>query len=188
MNRLHKQNSQAQFINLMPGADAMVFMLINQYPKINIQKMNTITPSFVSGQTGLLKKNRNRHLLPLMFGLILWSGGSYAQNSGNPFDHTSYNISLFVGKERDSYQTLSFSSEDMTFSEADQYGFKPESFKSKQKNDSTWTFVAVSKSAKNGLMTWQGKVVNERIEGTCIWTRKVENPVNYTFEGKLGHE
>ena len=71
----------------------------------------------------------------------------------------------------------------MTFSEAEKYGFTSDTYKWKQKNDSTFTFLSISKSDKNGSMTWEGKVINDHMEGTCIWTRKVENPVNYTFKG-----
>ncbi len=73
----------------------------------------------------------------------------------------------------------------MDFLQSTKYGFVPDEYKFKQKNDSTYTFLSVSKSKKNGVMTWEGKIINEDIEGTCIWTRLVENPVNYTFKGKL---
>lgn len=119
------------------------------------------------------------------FLMILSSGHLYSQVAESPFINRHYLVDLYNGKEHDSKQTLLFDSESMTYTEAEQYGFKPESFKWKQKNDSTWTFLSIHKSVKNGVMTWEGKVINNHIEGTCIWTRKVENPVNYTFSGSL---
>ncbi|MEO6166347.1 MAG: hypothetical protein ABIO46_13725 [Chitinophagales bacterium] len=123
-----------------------------------------------------------KKLMPLL--LLVVFGNVCAQSVEQPSDTLNYTVAMYIGKDRDSYQTLSFTKENMTFSEAERYGFKPETFKRKQKNDSTWTFVVVTKSAKNGIMTWEGTVINDLIEGTCIWTRKVENPVNYTFKGK----
>lgn len=120
----------------------------------------------------------------LLFLLLAVFGKVYAQSGEQQMDTISYTVAMYIGKDRDSYQTLSFTQQNMTFSEAERYGFKPETYKRKQKNDSTWTFLVVSKSAKNGIMTWEGTVTNELIEGTCIWTRKVENPVNYTFKGR----
>ena len=106
-----------------------------------------------------------------------------AQEDQKPLDGKNYNIEMYEGKTRDSPQKLSFVEGKMIFSDAERYGFSSEEYKCKQKNDSTWTFLSVSKSKKNGTMTWEGKVVNEKIDGTCIWTRPVENPINYTFKG-----
>lgn len=89
-----------------------------------------------------------------------------------------------IGKEHDSNQNIIFSGGKMTFTEAGKYGFAADVYKWKRKNDSTQTFLVVLKSTQNGVMTWEGKVINDKTEGTCIWTRKVENPINYLFAGK----
>lgn len=124
-----------------------------------------------------------KQLLPFL--MLIFCNQLYGQVAESPFTGSHYLISLYAGKEFDSKQTLSFEDVGMTFSEAGQYGFEPASFKWKQKNDSTWTFLSINKSVKNGIMTWEGKVIQDKIEGTCIWSRKVENPVNYTFSGSL---
>lgn len=118
-----------------------------------------------------------------LFLLFLFHVISVAAQDIDPLAGRTFAISLYEGKERDSNQALKFNDGKMTFSEAEQYGFVADSYKWKQKNDSTWTFLSISKSSKNGIMTWEGKVTGSHIEGTCIWSRKVENPVNYTFKG-----
>ena len=110
---------------------------------------------------------------------------SFSQTVSKPLDGKRYSIQMYVGKEKDSNEVLTFSNGVMNFMQSTKYGFSTDEYKCKQKNDSTFTFLTVSKSKKNGVMTWEGKVVNEKIEGTCIWTRNVENPVNYTFKGGL---
>lgn len=110
---------------------------------------------------------------------------SFSQTEPKPLDGKRYAIQMYVGKEKDSNEVLTFSDGAMNFMQSTKYGFSTDEYKCKQKNDSTFTFLTVSKSKKNGVMTWEGKVVNEKIEGTCIWTRTVENPVNYTFKGEL---
>lgn len=119
----------------------------------------------------------------LLIFLLLLGQCVMAQVAIQPLNSAKFYVSLYVGKEHDSNQTLSFNEGKMTFSEAEKYGFVADEYKWKQKNDSTLTFLCVVKSPKNGVMTWEGKVIHDKMEGTCIWTRKVENPVNYTFKG-----
>lgn len=121
----------------------------------------------------------------LLILVMLGNAGYLFAQAPDPVAGKKFAIKVYLGKELDSNQSLAFENGNLTFSEAAKYGFVPQSYKWKQKNDSTCTFLSVSESPKNGSMTWEGKVINDRIEGTCIWTRKVENPVNYTFKGKL---
>lgn len=118
-----------------------------------------------------------------IFLLFLANAANLFAQVSDPLAGKKYTVTLYLGKEHDSKQALAFENGNMTFSEAEKYGFTPDTYKWKQKNDSTITFLSISKSAKNGSMTWEGKVINDHIEGTCIWTRKVENPANYTFKG-----
>lgn len=120
-----------------------------------------------------------------VFASMFWFHQSASsQSNQKPLDGRQYQVDLYIKADKDSHQSLIFKDGVMSFSEGAAYGFKPEEYKCKQKNDSTWTFLTISKSAKNGTMTWDGKVINDRIEGTCEWTRLVENPVKYTFKGK----
>ena len=115
---------------------------------------------------------------------MIYSAHAHAQGSPKPLDGRQYQVDLFIKEDKDSHQSLVFQEGTMTFSEGATYGFKAEPYKCKQKNDSTWTFLTISESKKNGTMTWDGKVVNDTIQGTIIWTRPVENPINYTFKGR----
>jgi hypothetical protein len=123
--------------------------------------------------------------LVLLLSVCFTATISNAQTDSKPLDGKKFSIEMYVGKEKDTHEQLSFSNGIMDFLQSTKYGFVPDEYKFKQKNDSTYTFLSVSKSKKNGVMTWEGKIINEDIEGTCIWTRLVENPVNYTFKGKL---
>ncbi len=123
--------------------------------------------------------------LVLLLSVCFTATISNAQTDSKPLDGTKFSIEMYVGKEKDTHEQLSFSNGIMDFLQSTKYGFVPDEYKFKQKNDSTYTFLSVSKSKKNGVMTWEGKIINEDIEGTCIWTRLVENPVNFTFKGKL---
>ena len=115
---------------------------------------------------------------------IIISAQAWAQQESAQLDGKIFFIVLYEGKQKDSQQNLTFEEGKLIFSDADKYGFSSEEYKCKQKNDTTWTFLCVSKSKKNGTMTWDGKVVNDEVEGTLLWTRLVENPVTYTFKGK----
>lgn len=108
---------------------------------------------------------------------------SFSQTPEKALDGKKYAIVMYEGKVKDANEQLTFSEGMMSFLQSVKYGFSTEEYKCKQKNDSTWTFLSVSHSKKNGLMTWEGKVINDQIEGTCIWTRLLENPINYTFKG-----
>jgi hypothetical protein len=108
---------------------------------------------------------------------------SYSQTVEKPLDGKRYSIVMYEGKVKDVNEQLTFTDGMMSFLQSTKYGFSTEEYKCKQKNDSTWTFLAVSHSKKNGIMTWEGKVINDQVEGTCIWTRLLENPINYTFKG-----
>jgi hypothetical protein len=123
--------------------------------------------------------------LVLLLSVCFTATISNAQTDSKPLDGKKFSIEMYVGKEKDTHEQLSFSNGIMDFLQSTKYGFVPDEYKFKQKNDSTYTFLSVSKGKKNGVMTWEGKIINEDIEGTCIWTRLVENPVNYTFKGKL---
>jgi hypothetical protein len=92
-------------------------------------------------------------------------------------------VFLYLQKERDSIDTLTFQNNSMMFATAKKYGFLPESMKPKEKNGDIH-FVATFKSKKNGDMIWEGTVMNDSIAGTLIWDTTVRNPVNYTFTGK----
>src|SRR4030095_5404004 len=117
------------------------------------------------------KSNRMKRVLITVAYLIISPVFFAHAQEAKPLDGKTYMIQMYVGKEKDSGQNLSFDGGTMLFSDAEKYGFSTEEYKCKQKNDSTFTFVSVSKSQKNGTMTWEGKVMNDRIEGTCIWTR-----------------
>ena len=113
--------------------------------------------------------------------IILLSKISFAQSSS--LDGKSFVVFVYLQKERDSIDTLTFQNNSMIFATAKKYGFLPESMKPKEKNGNIH-FVATYKSKKNGDMIWEGTVMNDSIAGTCIWDKMLQNPVNYTFTGK----
>ncbi len=127
-------------------------------------------------------------LLIILWNICFFISLTNAQMKSGLLDGKKYSVEMYVGKEKDTHEQLTFSNGIMDFLQSGKYGFVPDEYKSKQKNDSTYTFLTISRSKKNGVMTWEGKIVNDDIEGTCIWTRLVENPVNYTFKGKLIEE
>jgi hypothetical protein len=117
----------------------------------------------------------------ILFLILLFSKESCSQTS-LPEDK-SFTIILYIQKERDSVDTLKFQNNTLNFSSSKKYGFVTESLKVKEKNGN-YNFTAVCKSKKNGVMIWDGKVMQDSIAGTLIWDTKVQNPVNYTFTGK----
>ncbi|MBA2422789.1 MAG: hypothetical protein H0V61_06150 [Chitinophagales bacterium] len=127
-------------------------------------------------------------LLIILWNICFFISLTNAQMKSGLLDGKKYSVEMYVGKEKDTHEQLSFSNGIMDFLQSTKYGFVPDEYKFKQKNDSTYTFLTISRSKKNGVMTWEGKIVNDDIEGTCIWTRLVENPVNYTFKGKMIEE
>lgn len=88
------------------------------------------------------------------------------------------------GKEESSKDTLVFANGTCHSTMCDQYGFSKASY-AVGKEGENLTFKATTVSKVDGEMVWSGTVVGDRIEGTVVWNKEGQNPVNYRFAGAL---
>ena len=122
------------------------------------------------------------NLVSILFLFIIFSSKIICAQTTS-LDGRSFTAILYIKKERDSVDTLKFQNSSMTFATAKKYGFIIESMKPKEKNGNIH-FVSTFKSKKNGVLIWDGIIMNDSIAGTCIWDQPLQNPINYTFTGK----
>ncbi len=75
---------------------------------------------------------------------------------------------------------------DGTFRSAacDAYGFTATPYTASAEGEAT-RFEAVATSEKEGTMTWKGTVAGDAIEGTAVWEKPDQAPMEYWFEGTL---
>jgi hypothetical protein len=62
----------------------------------------------------------------------------------------------------------------------DQWGFGAGAYKTDGNK-----FEADTTSAKEGKIHWSGTVVGDKIEGTYVWTKAGQKPIEYGFKGTL---
>jgi hypothetical protein len=66
----------------------------------------------------------------------------------------------------------------------DVYGFDKGKYTTTKSSDVTM-FEAETISKKEGKIQWKGSVKGDVIEGTYIWTKAGQAPIEYMFKGKL---
>ena len=65
-----------------------------------------------------------------------------------------------------------------------QYGFSAAPYEARAAADGVH-FTAETVSAKEGRMKWSGTVLGDRIEGTVVWEKEGQAPIEYWFKGSL---
>jgi len=106
----------------------------------------------------------------------------HAQQTQNLLDGKKFTIQLMQGDKMDSKETIVFDNGMMDPLDCHQYGFTAANYQAKNSGDML-TWVARSKSEKEGTMAWQGKIRGDQIEGSVSWTKPGQATINYTFKG-----
>lgn len=87
------------------------------------------------------------------------------------------------GKKTDNC-TLSFKNGKFVSKECIKYGFNGGAYTTTTAGGAM-KFESTETSKKEGIMKWQGTVTGVVIEGTCLWSKKGQKDILYTFKGSL---
>ena len=115
-------------------------------------------------------------------GLLLIAIAVQAQQTQGLLDGKKFSIQLMKGGTLDSKETIVFDQGMMDPLDCHQYGFTAAKYEGKNSNG-MFTWRSVSKSDKEGTMSWQGEITGDKIEGNVSWTKEGQAPINYTFKG-----
>ena len=116
--------------------------------------------------------------------IVLFAITVHAQQTQNLLDGKKFTIQLMQGDKTDSKETLVFDNGMMDPLDCHQYGFTAANYQAKN-SGAMFTWVAISKSEKEGTMAWQGKITGDQIEGTMSWSKPGQATINYTFKGTV---
>jgi hypothetical protein len=89
------------------------------------------------------------------------------------------------GKAKGDKDEFIFKAGTFRSSACDAYGFKEAAYTASRAGDIV-SFAAVTRSDKEGTMSWKGKVTGDRLEGTVVW-KKGDRPTEYWFKGTIQH-
>jgi len=67
----------------------------------------------------------------------------------------------------------------------DPYGFRPGAYRAVGGTNEPTKFEAICTSPTDGKMTWRGMVKGDQIEGTALWEKPGQAPVENWFKGTL---
>ena len=65
----------------------------------------------------------------------------------------------------------------------DAHGFKAAPY-SVEKVDGALAFISVATSETEGSMTWKGTVRGKSVEGTAVWEKTGQEPIEFKFKGE----
>ena len=86
------------------------------------------------------------------------------------------------GDKKPEPDTFIFSGGTFRSTGCDTYGFKAAPY-AVEKIENAMRFTSVATSEKEGTMTWKGVVRGKTVEGTAVWEKDGQEPVNFTFKG-----
>lgn len=88
------------------------------------------------------------------------------------------------GKEKAEKDELVFKDGKFSSVACEKYGFGEAPYTSAVNGDTT-TFEAETVSEKEGKMKWTGTVTGDKLDGTVLWTKDGQAPVEYWFKTEL---
>ena len=86
------------------------------------------------------------------------------------------------GKPPTERETLIFQDGKFHSTGCDPYGFTEAVYRVKPAPRGGISFEADTTSAKEGKIHWQGTVQGESVQGTFVWTKAGQPPIEYTFK------
>lgn len=108
-----------------------------------------------------------------------------AQNSTTSFDGKVFTIDNYIGEKFDNTEDLTFENGYVEGSICVQYGFEKAKYTSTNEEGKLETFSCTMLSKEHGKMVWKGEIKEENIGGSYVWTKEGQDPIVYTFKGKL---
>ncbi len=117
--------------------------------------------------------------------IMLISSEGFAQSGVTPFSGTVFSIDNYIGDKFDNTEDLSFTNTTVEGSICVQYGFEPAPYTIAESANGGWTFACTMISKEHGKMVWEGTKKGNKISGSYLWTKEGQDPLQYTFRGKL---
>jgi hypothetical protein len=88
------------------------------------------------------------------------------------------------GKDKGDADEFSFSAGRFHSKACDAYGFSSAPYHSRARK-TAMSFESETLSAKEGRMVWKGVVQGRAIQGTAVWFKQGQAPMDYWFRGEL---
>ncbi|WP_298545281.1 hypothetical protein [uncultured Aquimarina sp.] len=108
-----------------------------------------------------------------------------AQNNQNSFAGKTFRIDNYIGDKFDNSEDLVFTDTDVEGSICIQYGFKKAKYTTKINKNGLHEFSCTMSSKEHGKMIWIGEKTGSKISGEYLWTKEGQDPIQYTFKGKI---
>jgi hypothetical protein len=87
------------------------------------------------------------------------------------------------GKQEGQHDTFRFRKGKFHSTACDKYGFATGKYRASREGDAIH-FEVETISKKEGKLNWKGTVKGGMVEGTAIWTKGSQAPMEYLFHGK----
>ena len=106
--------------------------------------------------------------------------------AGESLDGRTFSIEVteYGGDSQPKDDVLIFKDGNFSSTDCKQYGFDEAIYESATKGG-TILFEATTKSEKEGIIEWEGKVTGNNIAGNFMWTKQGQEPIFYTYKGSL---
>ncbi len=108
-----------------------------------------------------------------------------AQGNVNSFAGKTFRIDNYIGDKFDNSEDLVFTNVHVEGSICVQYGFKKVEYTTNINIKGFQEFNCTMISKEHGKMVWTGEKKGDAISGKYIWTKDGQEPIHYTFKGKI---
>ncbi len=105
--------------------------------------------------------------------------------SKSPFEGAVFTIDNYIEDKFDNTEDLTFKDNYVEGSICVQYGFEKAKYTTSINEEGIWEFNCVMLSKEHGKMVWNGQKSGNNISGGYLWTKEGQDPIKYTFKGKL---
>ncbi len=123
---------------------------------------------------------------------ILWilsvvaiMSGVNAQTHDDSFAGKIFKIDNYIGDIFDNSEDLVFTDTEVEGSICVQYGFKKAKYTTTTNEKGLQEFSCTMFSKEHGKMVWTGEKNGDFISGKYLWTKEGQDPIYYTFKGKI---
>ncbi|KZS43005.1 hypothetical protein AWE51_16815 [Aquimarina aggregata] len=121
----------------------------------------------------------------LAFSIIVITFNSNAQSKDNPYAGKTFRIDNYIGDKLDNSEDLVFTNNEVEGSICVQYGFKKAKYTTTINKKGLQEFSCTMISKEHGKMVWTGEKNKNQISGKYLWTKEGQDPIQYTFKGKI---
>ena len=109
-----------------------------------------------------------------------------AQNSHQPsLDGKIFTINNYIDGKLDNSEDVVFWEGKMEGTVCSEYGFQGAPYQITKQDKEGLHFECTMHSKVEGKMVWKGIANGSEVNGTCLWTKGGQDPILFTFEGKL---